>query len=181
MEPSPLAADAKDPRTDMRSCFPVKPLLRDWLPCALLTPLLFRLVTWLPLDRQRWLLAVPVHLVCCIVTLGACDVGAKMIDPAFYAAGTGALGKLGHEFGGRNGPSVQIWKRPAVFGVSQTPTPPPTNLQNDNLPESKFDMIRMVGFYLPIYCAIVGVAHALYFTIARRKVQPVSLSRALRL
>ena len=46
------------------------PGLRDWLPWAVWTPLIFRLVARLPLDRARWRLAVPVHLAACAIVIG---------------------------------------------------------------------------------------------------------------
>lgn len=45
------------------------PSLRDWLSWAILTPLVFRLVNRLPLERGRLKLAVPVHLAAMILAL----------------------------------------------------------------------------------------------------------------
>ena len=43
---------------------------RDWLPWALVSPLLFHLVSRLPIERSRWRLALPVHLLCGIAVVG---------------------------------------------------------------------------------------------------------------
>src|SRR5687767_10562444 len=49
-----------------------EPSLRIWLPWAIVTPLLFRLVAWLPIDRRRWKFAVLVHLLSCVLVMTAC-------------------------------------------------------------------------------------------------------------
>lgn len=48
------------------------PGFSTWLPWLLLTPLLFRFVARLPLDRQHWLAAVPAHLLCCGAAVALC-------------------------------------------------------------------------------------------------------------
>src|SRR5678809_574078 len=42
---------------------------RDWLPWAIVAPLSFRLVSRLPLERDRWRIAWPVHIAAGLVTV----------------------------------------------------------------------------------------------------------------
>ena len=45
--------------------------LQDWYPWALLTPLIFGLGRRFPLERRKWVVAIPVHLACgTVVALG---------------------------------------------------------------------------------------------------------------
>src|SRR5256885_2273421 len=45
---------------------------RDWLPWAILTPLLFRLSSRIPLGRGQWKLSLPVHIGAAIVAMAFC-------------------------------------------------------------------------------------------------------------
>jgi two-component sensor histidine kinase len=138
---------------------------RDWLPWIVLTPLLFRLVRWLPLARQRWVLAVPVHILCCITTLAACDAWARTVDPDFEAGGPGTLGKPKPRFNDHGAQVPEVRENNPLAsgtGISGASSLPPRGSLSGP-PLVRFDMIRIVGFYLPIYCAVVGVAHALHF------------------
>src|SRR5688572_23358858 len=60
---------------------------RDWLPWAILAPLIFRLVGRLPLDRDRWKVAVPVHVVCCIGAVALCNWWAENVFPPRFFRG----------------------------------------------------------------------------------------------
>jgi hypothetical protein len=60
---------------------------RDWLPWAILAPLMFRLVGRLPLDRDRWRVAVPVHLACCVGAVVLCNWWAENIFPPRFFRG----------------------------------------------------------------------------------------------
>jgi hypothetical protein len=68
---------------------------RDWLPWAILAPLIFRLVGRLPLDRDRWKVAVPVHLLCCVGAVAFCNWWAETIFPPRFFRGPG--GRDGRE------------------------------------------------------------------------------------
>ena len=105
---------------------------RDWLPWAVLTPLLFRLVSRLPLERARWRLALPVHLLCGIAVVGLSAWWGEVVLPP--------------------------------------PLPPQaTNIQPmDSQPPPFRPPLRrwffgVLFFRLPIYLAIVSVAHSIYF------------------
>src|SRR5688500_17022659 len=54
---------------------------RDWLPWALLTPLIFRLVSRLPLERARGKFAWVVHILCGLATIGLCNWWAESVLP----------------------------------------------------------------------------------------------------
>jgi two-component system LytT family sensor kinase len=54
---------------------------RDWLPWAVISPLLIRLVARLPLQRPRWRLALPVHLLCGLAVVGLCTWWAEVVLP----------------------------------------------------------------------------------------------------
>ena len=108
---------------------------RDWLPWAIAAPLLFRLVARLPLERTRWWLAFPVHLLCCLVVVG-----------------------------------IAAW-----WGEVVLAPPPPANA--GSVPPPHRWMFAVLFFRLPIYLAIVSVAHAVYF-YRRSSARDSSLNQA---
>jgi two-component sensor histidine kinase len=65
------------------------------LPWAVLAPLIFRLVGRLPLDRDRWKIAIPVHLLCCVGAVALCNWWAENIFPPRFFRGPG--GREGRE------------------------------------------------------------------------------------
>ena len=126
---------------------------RDWLPWAVVAPLIFRLVSRLPLERQRWKIAWPVHILCGLVTIAACNWWAENVLRSGFGPGPrrvevrvdrptgeprskGAPGEPGRE---------------RVPSRSREPRRPP------------FNPFFLIGFRLPIYLAIVSVAHAMLF------------------
>jgi hypothetical protein len=48
--------------------------IRDWLPWAILTPLLFRLVARFPIDRETWRRNTLLHICCAIVVVSAVHI-----------------------------------------------------------------------------------------------------------
>ena len=79
----------------------IRPGLRDWLPWAILTPLIFLLVRRLPIDRQRWKLALPVHILCGITIVLLCQWWKITVDPTINAGpgpDPGVLGPPGGPF-----------------------------------------------------------------------------------
>ena len=105
---------------------------RDWLPWAVVSPLLFRLVTRLPLERARWRLALPVHLLCGIVVVALYTWWGEVVlppprPPQHAHAATGETSHLGS----------QAHHRPWIFAI--------------------------LLFRVPIYLAVISVAHAGYF------------------
>jgi two-component sensor histidine kinase len=137
----------------------VMPGIRDWLPWAILTPLIFLLVKRLPIDRQRWRLALPVHTLCGIATVILCQWWKGTVD---------------RETGGTPSP-------PEVWGPMITAVPPgsagsqrglPPRGEEAGGPEEEpgflgpggaFDMLRMATVEVPIYLMLVSGAHTLTF------------------
>src|SRR5436853_5615907 len=70
-------------RTSLPWTEALKPAVRDWLPWAILTPLLFRFVGRIPLEWQRWKLALPAHLACCVATVALCHWWSESAAPGF--------------------------------------------------------------------------------------------------
>src|SRR5438876_7239502 len=64
----------------------VRPGIRDWLPWAVLTPIVFRFVMRFPIDRQGWKVAVPLHLFCCVAVVSLCQWWQGFSDPSFRPA-----------------------------------------------------------------------------------------------
>src|SRR6266511_4755185 len=52
---------------------------RDWLPWAVVAPFIFALVSRLPLERRRWKIAWPIHLVCGLATIVLCNWWAESV------------------------------------------------------------------------------------------------------
>jgi two-component system LytT family sensor kinase len=120
----------------------VRPGITEWLPWAVLTPLIFLLVSRLPIDRQRWTFAVPVHLICCLATVILCQYWRLIVD-------------------------TKLMPLPGQWPVVGAPLPPPGGpaLGPGALapPGGAFDMIRMATFEVPIYLMLVSGAHTLTF------------------
>ncbi|HEX4086251.1 MAG TPA: histidine kinase [Chthoniobacteraceae bacterium] len=120
----------------------VMPALRDWLPWALLSPPIFWLVKKLPIDRQRWKVALPVHIACAISTVVLCQWWKQTIDPP-GALQTGILWPMTAAAQGARGvPGTEqaFWRSLGAY-----------------------DMLRMATFDVPIYLMLVSGAHTLTF------------------
>lgn len=111
---------------------------RDWLPWAVALPLLFRLVARLPLERPHWRRAVLIHGLCAVAVVALAEGWEELVLPPH----------LSHEH--RH--------------------PPPSANAGDNgakHPDPHHDVRHWVGgilfFKLPIYLAVVSVAHAIHF------------------
>ncbi len=122
----------------------IRPGIADWLPWALLSPLIFLLVKRLPIDRQRWRLALPVHILCGIATVLLLQQWRELVDsglgespPSFLSPLLGRMPPAGH-----GGQALE----PAFSGS-----------------EGAFDMLRMATVQLPIYLMLVSGAHTLIF------------------
>jgi two-component system, LytTR family, sensor kinase len=136
----------------------VRPAIRDWLPWAVLTPLIFRFVRRFPIDRQVWKLTLPLHLVCCAVAVSLCQWWQGYSDPHF---------------------------RPVP--LPPPPPPPPALWMNEpgehygppprGPSHAWVDLFHLVTFGLPIYFMIVSGAHAALF-FRRDQQRAASLARA---
>jgi two-component system, LytTR family, sensor kinase len=121
---------------------------RDALVWAFLTPLIFRLVDRLPLERGRWKVALPVHVAVCLVVL----LGFSAMAQAF------AHGPM---------PSPKAGESPREAG------PPPRRGWSIGW--------LLFGPQLPVYLALVSVAHARYYSrrSAERERRSLELAASL--
>jgi Histidine kinase/Histidine kinase-, DNA gyrase B-, and HSP90-like ATPase len=121
---------------------------RDWLVWAILTPLIFRFVDRLPLERERWVVALPAHLFCAIAAVALANWWAENVLPPQRLPG---------------------FRRPESRSQSEQAGP-----QSKALPEARplrppgprrnpFGALFLIGFRVPIFLAITSVAHALHF------------------
>jgi two-component sensor histidine kinase len=122
----------------------VWPGIRDWLPWAVLTPLIFRLVNRLPIDRQRWRVALPVHILCGVATVLLCQWWKLAVDWEMTRTGEMQGTMASQEPAGARG------GREGEQGLSAQS-------------EGAFDMLRMATFEAPIYLMLVSGAHTLTF------------------
>ena len=115
---------------------------RDWLPWAVASPLLFRLVSRLPLERVRWRLALPMHVLCALVVVGLSTWWGEVVLPP-----------------------------PALPQSMST-----TSSGSERLPPHRW-LFAVLFFRMPIYLAMVSVAHSVYF-YRRSLARETSLSQA---
>lgn len=112
-----------------------------WLPWALVTPLLFRLVFAFPLERGKWKTALPVHLLAGTLMLLFVVWTGERIAPTPLPSGL---------------PLRVFHLHPPEFEEPEPLPPPPMHG-----PETPwFFHLRL---RLPIFLAIVSIAHAFYF------------------
>ena len=114
----------------------IRPGISDWLPWAVLTPLIFLLVSRLPIDRQRWRVALPVHIVCGITTVLFCQWWKAAVDHAMRATPATVAAAPGGQA--------------AAPGFLEAPG-------------EAFDMLRLATAEVPIYLMLVSGAHTLTF------------------
>jgi two-component system LytT family sensor kinase len=115
--------------------------LREWLPWAILTPLLFRFVARFPISRESWKTALPAQLACCIATVALCEWwGAtmglgrefRMPMPPFMAQIAGSSGQMPMPPWGWRGPGSMVF-------------------------------FRIMAVRLPVYLTVVSLGHAFTF------------------
>ena len=89
----------------------VRVAIRDWAPWALVTPGIFSLVAWLPLERGRWRAAIPAHLACAAGVLLVVDWWGSSVMPHHPQGGarptrlpSGEMRRGGPRRGGLLGP-----------------------------------------------------------------------------
>lgn len=120
---------------------------RDWLPWALLTPLLFAFVFRFPFEKDRWKAVLPWHLLCAAFTLALCIVWSEKVSPL------PGHHHRGDRFAEPPPPHPPLPPPPEQFPPPGKPPRPP----------HPFVLFFPVASRLPIYLAIVSIAHALYF------------------
>jgi hypothetical protein len=143
----------------------VWPGIRDWLPWAVISPLIFRLVNRLPIDRQRWKVALPIHVLCGLGTVLLClwwgltldrGMAAQTPPPAPWEGPMLSATRRGGEHGG-----------PAAGQAALEP------------PGGAFDMLRMATFEVPIYLMLVSGAHTLtYYRRTQDRESSLALARS---
>jgi two-component sensor histidine kinase len=136
---------------------------RDWLPWALFAPLIFQLTAWLPLDRPRWKLSLPVHLAAGYAALVLCNFWTDYLGPV--RTWHGGATHPWHFPSENHGPTAG--------GVPHGPWHPPER-------RSPFQ-INWFGFRFPIYLALVSMAHALYYSRRSKERELRSLELEARL
>ncbi|MGV3531253.1 MAG: sensor histidine kinase [Chthoniobacteraceae bacterium] len=121
--------------------------VRDWLPWAVLAPLIFRLAVRLPILRggSRW--TILVHLVCCVAALAACEWWATMVPPKPRGFGARVEMRTGERPPPPQGESPRGPRR-GPPGGKRGPA---------------FGMLFLVGLRLPIYLMILSIGHAAHF------------------
>jgi two-component system, LytTR family, sensor kinase len=138
----------------------VWPGIRDWLPWAILTPLIFMLVDRLPIDRQRWRLALPVQILCGAVAVILCQYWKLEVDKWFGMT-----------------PRMMFAPPPIPGGAGpMLPGGPGPGLLP---PGGPFDMLRLATFELPIYLMLASGAHTLtYYRRTQERESSLALARS---
>ena len=137
----------------------VWPAIRDWLPWAILTPLIFQLVDRMPIDRQRWKVALPVQILCAAVAVILCQWWKETVDQW-----TGMTPPPPPPMIGDAGP------------MPVGPGPPPDGLPP---PGGPFDMLRLATFELPVYLMLASGAHTLtYYRRTQERESSLALARS---
>jgi hypothetical protein len=140
----------------------IRPSLRDWLPWAVLTPLLFSFVRRFPIDRHGWKISVPLHLLCCATVIALSQWWQNFSDPSFR-------------------PAPMPPPPPPTMSGANTEWLPPHRSPHGPPPRPPspgwVDLFHQVTFGLPIYFMIVSGAHAALF-FRRDQQRAASLARA---
>jgi two-component sensor histidine kinase len=141
----------------------VWPGIRDWLPWAVMSPLIFRLVNRLPIDRQRWTVALPIHVLFGAGTVLLCLWWGLTLDREMAAAMPAPW----------EGPRLSAAPRAGgPFG----PAAAPAALEPAG---GAFDMLRMATFEVPIYLMLVSGAHTLtYYRRTQDRESSLALARS---
>lgn len=144
--------------------------LRDWYPWLLLGPIVGWLATAFPLERQRLMSSIPVHVVSCILTVFL--YGLMVPRPPIGMGRGGPLGG-GPPYRFRGGapelaPAPGPDSRPPGAGLRvQPPFPPNSEMAVRHLPDQRALLLNRAAmqarFNVPIYWVIVSVVHALTY------------------
>ena len=132
--------------------------VREWLPWAIFTPLLFCLTLRLPLDREHLAAALPTHLLL---------AAAALFGMHFWRSAPEGNGPPGMP----PPPPPPAWDRPP---------PPPPGPPNDGPPGSpgpRGPLFHLLRADLPIYLMILSAAHAALF-FRREQERAASLAQA---
>lgn len=119
------------------------PGLRFWLPWAIATPLVFRFVARIPIQRERWRLAIPAHLIACV----AISLAIHLWKRSFPSLGVPPE------------PPPRAEGSPEF--MDRGPRRPPPRREPGSRP--LIDLLHYLSQELPLYLAIVTTAHAWYY------------------
>jgi two-component system LytT family sensor kinase len=118
----------------------------DFLPWVILTPLVVWLSGRFPLERDHWRLSLPIHVLACILAVGACALLGGFIRPL--------------------PPSLEGFPPQTPKGLPPRGLiPMPVGLQDPGafVPAPLGILTMMARFNAPIYWAIASLAHGLQF------------------
>ncbi len=132
------------------------PSLRTWLPWAILTPLIFRLVARLPIDRERWKLALPMHLAVGFCVVLSIHSWRDHIAPIIFSAGPPPR-SAGDGRRDRGSEAPRGWGEPSGERAGRR--------AGGRGPRDRgfFNLLGLVTREAPIYLMIFAGAHALLF------------------
>jgi hypothetical protein len=123
--------------------------IRDWLPWAVMTPIVFRFVMRFPIDRPNWKLSIPLHIFCCVVVVSLCQKWQAFYDPSFRPAPLPPLRAMHHA------------AHRIVPGTESSPSPNEPVRRGPS--RGWVDLFHLVTFGLPLYLMIVSGAHAVIY------------------
>src|ERR1051325_9724986 len=125
----------------------IRPSIRDWLPWAVMTPIVFRFVMRFPIDRPNWKISIPLHVFCCVVVVSLCQKWQAYYDPSFRPAPLPPMRGM-HHSGAK--------KSTTGFQSGLSPNEPSRRIPS----RGWVDLFHLVTFGLPMYLMIVSGAHA---------------------
>jgi two-component sensor histidine kinase len=174
-----LLALASVGQLGMTRSLPIGELLniavRDWLYWAMVAPIVFLFVYRLPIDRENWKRAVPVHIILGVVLILLGNVwadnlvGNRMgLPPDMNGGPPLGQGGFGPKFGGPGEKKDVFGPGPKMEGFG----PGPGRSGPGGKPmRSPF----FIGFRLPFYLGILSVAHAALYSRKARERERKSL------
>jgi len=132
--------------------------IHDWLPWAILTPLIWRLVKRAPLERRNWFRTVPAYLVVGIVAVSLCHLWKQLTGPHLHPGLRFSWAPSGQEAGAPAGSP----------GAHFTPTSQPLSAPSQaawEMPHAErvLGFLHFTCFELPSYLLILSASHAVLF------------------
>ncbi len=151
----------------------VAPSLHHWLPWALVTPLLVRLVFRLPVERGNLLKSIAIHLVL-FVTI---SLGIHILDTARWDTPDRPP-----PFDDGRHPDFQFRPDgpPPNDRMGRKPEGPPPNGRRSPPSSASFNMFQYVSEDMPIYLAILMFAHAFHYYLREQEKAAILAQARLR-
>lgn len=149
----------------------IRPTIRDWLPWAIMTPIIFRFVMRFPIDRRGWKTTIPLHLFSCAAVVSLCQWWQSFSDPHFRPA------PLPPPLTRNHGDETPM-PPPFPPGPGWKGHEPNEPHRRSGPPGDWVDLFHLVTFGLPIYLMIVSGAHAaVYFRRDQQRAASLALAR----